>query len=88
MPTFLVESYAVGSSAAVEHAQARARRAAELGDGVRYLRTTFLPEDETILHLFEAPSAETLDRVGRLAQLPFERIVEAVDDAVRANEVT
>jgi len=25
---------------------------------IRYVRTTFLPGDETILHVFEAPSAE------------------------------
>jgi hypothetical protein len=32
-----------------------------------------------VLHLFVAPSAEALDRAGRLAALPFERIVEAVE---------
>lgn len=82
MPSYLVESYAVESPAAVNEARKRARRTEELGSDVRYLRTTFLPGDETVLHLFEAPSAEALGEAGRLAELPFERIVEAVEGAV------
>ena len=50
---------------------------ATLGDGVRYVRTTYVPEDEVVLHLFEAPSAEALRTAGRTAALEFERIVEA-----------
>lgn len=84
MPSYLVESYNGGSETAVADARERAQRAAELGVGVRYLRTTFLPGDETLLHFFEAPSAETLETAGRLASLEFERIVEAVDGS--ANE--
>jgi hypothetical protein len=79
VPSYLVESYSGGSESAVDVACERAQRAAELGVGVRYLRTTFLPGDETVLHLFEAPSMEALDRAGRLAALPYERIVEAVE---------
>lgn len=79
MPSFLVESYAPNASRELEESSARAQRAAELGVGVRYVRTTFLPDDETILHLFDAPSVEAVDRAGRLAELRFDRIVEAVD---------
>ena len=79
MPSYLVESYAADSPTAVDEARERARRTAELGIGVRYVRTTFLPGDETILHLFEAPSAAALDEAGKRAALPFERIVEAVE---------
>ena len=86
MPTFLVEAYAAGSAAVVEEARARARRTAEVGDSVRYVRTTFLPGDETVMHLFEAPSAETLIRAGRLAELSFERVVEAVDGGAADKE--
>ncbi len=63
MPSYLVESYLADSETALENARGRARRTAELGAGVRYVRTTFLPGDETILHLFEAPSAD--DEPGR-----------------------
>jgi hypothetical protein len=79
MPGYVVESYAADSVAVVEDARARARRTAELGTGVRYVRTTFLPGDQTILHFFEAPSAEELDRAGKLAALAYERIVVAVE---------
>jgi hypothetical protein len=79
MPSYLVESYAASSAAAVEEVRERARRAAELESGVRYLRTTYLPADETILHLFEAPSAEVLGRAARRTRLAFDRIVEAMD---------
>jgi hypothetical protein len=81
VPTYLVESYVSAAPAALEDARERARRTAELGIGVRYLRTTFLPGDETILHLFEAPSVSELDEAGQRAALQFERIVEAVEGA-------
>lgn len=83
MPTFLVESYAPGAEQTISDAEDRARRAAELSEDVHYIRTTFLPGDETILHLFEAPSAEALEQVGRSAALEFDRIVEAVEGAGR-----
>lgn len=79
MPSYLVEAYLADSQAAVDEARERARRTAEHGAGVRYVRTTFLPGDETILHLFEAPSASALNEAGRRAALKFERIVEAVE---------
>jgi hypothetical protein len=86
VPSYLVESYLANSAAAVDAARERARRTAELGDGITYLRTTFLPEDETILHLFEAPSADVLGDAGRRAALSFERIVEAVDGAAETEK--
>jgi hypothetical protein len=79
VPRYLVESYLAHSPRAVDEARARARRAAELGTGLTYLRTTFLPGDETALHVFEAPSIEALDAAGRRAALQYERIVEAVE---------
>jgi hypothetical protein len=46
---------------------------------VTYVRSTFLPADETVMHMFEAPSAEALGEAGRRAALEFQRIVEAVE---------
>ena len=82
MPNFLVESYVADAPAAVELARERARTAADEGAGVRYVRTTFIPGDETILHVFEAPSLATLRRAARRSALRCERIVEAVEDSV------
>jgi hypothetical protein len=81
MPSYLVESYAAGS--VVDDQRERARRAAEVGTGVRYVRTTFLPGDETVLHVFEASSAEALREAASAAALPYERIVEAVEGSAR-----
>jgi hypothetical protein len=86
VPSYLVESYAAASPAALDDARERARRTAELGSGVFYVRTTFLPDDETILHLFEAPSASVLDEAGRRAALQFERIVEAVEGTAESQK--
>jgi hypothetical protein len=86
MPSYLVESYA--AKAAVEHERECARRAAAAGAGIRYVRTTFLPADETLLHLFEAPSIEALRRAGRRAALHYERIVEAFDANEEPNKET
>jgi hypothetical protein len=86
MPSYLVESYAADSPVALDEARRRARRTAEVGVRVRYVRTTFLPRDEIVMHLFEAPSAEVLDRAGRAAALPFERIVEAVEGSEEATK--
>lgn len=79
MPMFLVESYGANHGEAFAEARERALRAAELGIDVRYVRTTFLPQDETLLHVFEAPSADAIRRAGGLAALAFERIVEAIE---------
>jgi hypothetical protein len=79
MPSYLVESYATDGS--LEREREHARLAAALGSGIRYVRTTFLPGDEMLLHLFEAPSIEALQVAGRRASLHYERIVDAVDAA-------
>jgi hypothetical protein len=80
---YLVELYvARDDAAALERGAAQARRAAEEltreGTSVRFLRSIFVPEDETCFYLYEAASAAAVrDAVGRAA-LSFERVVEAV----------
>lgn len=80
MPGFLVEQHVASGAGAFDEACERARRAADADDRVDYVRTTFLPGGETVLHLFDAPSAAALDEAGRLAGLQFHRIIEAIDD--------
>jgi hypothetical protein len=79
MPSYIVESYAANRAEAIEAVRERAYVAAKLGTNVRYVRTTFLPGDEVVLHMFEAGSAEALRHAARLAGLEHERIVEAVE---------
>ena len=79
MKSYLVESYVPCSPAVLEASRERARKTAELGAAVLYVRSTYVPGDEVALHLFEAPSIEALEEAGRRAALEFERIVEATD---------
>ncbi len=86
MPRFLIESYLAAQPAAVTHAATDARRVAELADGIAYLRTTYIPGDETCLHLFQAPSAAALGAAARLAAFEHLRIVEAVEAVASPSE--
>jgi hypothetical protein len=47
------------------------------GAPVRYLRATYVPEDETCFHLFEAVASDRVARVSELAGLEGGRILEA-----------
>jgi hypothetical protein len=83
MAQFLVELYVPhGGGRAVERSAERARLAAEQltreGTPVRYLRSIFVPADETWFVLYEAGSAEAVWETARRADLRFDRIAEAV----------
>jgi hypothetical protein len=85
MPRYLLEAYVADSHAAQGEVVDRARQAAALGPGIRHIRTTYLPDDQVVLHVFEAPSAGALQRAGTRAGLRYERLVEAYEaDAERA----
>ena len=82
--SFLLETYVPQRRAPeVREAGLRAHAAAEElareGTRIRYVRTTFLPEDETCFHLFEAQSADAVREAGRRAGLGSIRVVEAVE---------
>ena len=49
------------------------------GTPVRYLRSTFAPEDGRCMCLFEAESAEDVKSLNDEAKLPYLKIVEALD---------
>lgn len=63
---------------AIERDAERVRLAAEeqtrKGIPVRFLRTIFVPDDETCFLLFEASSAEAVRDAADLAALPYERV--------------
>jgi hypothetical protein len=82
--TYLVEAYMPRSHAQEARAASRRARAAaeELsreGTTIRYVRTTFLPDDETCFHLFEAGSANAVAEVSRRAKLGRARVVPAIE---------
>jgi hypothetical protein len=89
MPTFLVEVYASQQNKAVRAKfEARCRAAAEAasreGSTIRYVRSIFVPKDETCFYLFEGPSADAVREIGERAGLAPLRVVEAFDNSARA----
>lgn len=44
---------------------------------MRFVRSVFVPEDETCFYVYEADSAGTVREVARRAGLPIDRLVEA-----------
>lgn len=49
------------------------------GDQIRYIRSTFAPEDGRCMCLFEGRDAEQVQRLNDTAGLPYTRVVEAMD---------
>jgi hypothetical protein len=84
MAEFLLELYVTGSDGdAVAQGAARARLAVQRmrrdGASIRYLRSIFVPEDETCFLVYEARSAYDVHRAARLAGLPVDHIVEMLE---------
>lgn len=49
------------------------------GRNVRYIRTTFVPSEAHCMCLFEADNQDLVRELNEAAQIPFTRIVEALD---------
>ena len=49
------------------------------GEDVQYIRSTFAPEDGRCMCLFDATSAEQVQRLNDTAGLPYDRVVPALD---------
>jgi hypothetical protein len=77
VPIYIVESYGVDST--VPEQRQRAELAADLGTGIRYIRTTVVPADQTLLHVFEATSSGALRGAVAIAALECDRIVEVIE---------
>jgi hypothetical protein len=80
---FLIELYIAGNDTeTVEASTDRARRAAEEltheGRRVRFVRSIFVPGDETCFYLYEAATAADVREAARRASLPVEDVVEAI----------
>jgi hypothetical protein len=81
MKNYLVEQYLPGVSALqLEEASAQlaaaAMELAEQGIKVRYINSTFIPEEESCFCGFESVDAESVRRACEQAGVPFARIVE------------
>jgi hypothetical protein len=78
MATVLVESYESCACRSDLAAVAARVRAAAAAAGLTYVRSIFVPADETCFHVFEAPSADAVRTALERAQLTPQRVVEAV----------
>ena len=84
MPTYMVERSLPGATMASIEALRQALGAAchafaVQGRPVRYLRSVFTPGDSRCRCLFEAPGADLVQAVNEAAQVPYGRILLAVD---------
>jgi hypothetical protein len=62
--------------AAAERARAAAEELTREGTAVRWVRSVYLPEEDTCLLVFEAPTPQAVDQAGRRAGLTYDRIIE------------
>jgi hypothetical protein len=75
LPGIKMDQLAAAQKAAIETSD---RFTAE-GKPVRYIRTTFVPGEAHCMCLFEAGNPELVEEVNRTAQIPFTRVIEALD---------
>lgn len=84
MPVYMVERDLKGIT--MDQLAAAQKRAIETGKDftakgkqVRYIRSTFVPGEARCMCLFEAPNPGNVKELNETAQIPFSRIVEAMD---------
>jgi len=84
MSVFMVERDLKGISmealgGAQKAAIGKAKEMSASGTDIKYLRSTFAPDDGRCMCLFEAGSDATVKRLNDDAGLPYSRIVPALD---------
>jgi len=84
MPTYMVERILPGATmesveALRQATGATCRAFATEGRPVRYLRSIFTPGDSRCRCLFEAPCADLVRELNESAQIPYSRIVLALE---------
>ena len=84
MTVYMVERELKGISmsdlaAAQQRAIKTSKHYAAHGTPMRYIRSTFVPDDGRCMCLFEAESAENVKRLNEEAKIPFTRVTSALD---------
>jgi hypothetical protein len=84
MPTYMVERVLPEATIdAIEAIRRTAEKAcadfASMGKTVRFLRSTFTPGDSHCRCLFQGPTVELIQELNDAAQIPYSRIVIAVE---------
>ncbi len=83
MPKYMVERHLPGISAeelaaAAARAKETTARMREEGTPVRYLRSTFVPGEDKCYCLFEGDTPEAVERANERAEIPYQRVTEAI----------
>jgi uncharacterized protein DUF4242 len=80
MRSYLVEVYQprTGAGVAADRARSAADAVSRAGTPVRYVRSIFIPEDETCFHVFESSSKEAVLAATERADFAFPRIAEVM----------
>lgn len=84
MPVYMVERELKGIpmadlGAAQKAAIQKSKDYSAAGTPMRYIRSTFAPEDGRCMCLFEAERAEDVRRLNDEARIPYRNVVEALD---------
>ncbi len=84
MPVYMVERELKGIAmsdlaAAQQLAIKKADDYKAAGTPMRYIRSTFAPEDGRCMCLFEAGKPDDVRRLNDKAKIPYTRVVEALD---------
>ncbi len=84
MSVFMVERDLKGISmealgGAQKAAISKAKEMSEAGTDIKYLRSTFAPEDGRCMCLFEAGSDADVRKLNDDAGIPYSKIVQALD---------
>ena len=74
-PEISIEQAVTAQHAAIE----MSRRFTAKGKSARYIRTMLVPSESRCLTLFEAANAKLVQEVNQAAQIPFDRIIEALE---------
>ncbi len=74
-PGMSVDQFYAAQAAAIE----MSRLFTAEGKPARYIRMTLVPGEGRCLTLFEATSAKLVQELHEMAQIPFDRIIEALE---------
>ena len=75
LPGITLEQLGAAQEAAIETSE----QFTSDGKPVRYIRSTWVPDESKVMCLFEAESADLVKQVNEAANIPFTRIVGAMD---------
>jgi hypothetical protein len=75
LPGITMEQLGAAQKAAID----TGKRLTAAGKPVRYIRSTWVPQEAHCMCLFEAPNAELVKQLNDEAKIPYTRVIEAAD---------